>query len=91
MTFSPSKQHFMTLMASHSNPGRSHPPGPTEKFGIAGDHDTPGPHVKTESPKSARKSEKEASFMASDLFCQRMGTMINKQDVHSILDKQTET
>ena len=64
----------------------------TEKFGIAGERDVGRSHVKTDSPRSSRKTEeKEESFMASDLFFQKMGTMINKQDVQSILDKQTET
>ena len=78
-------------MATHSHPGSSTPSEPTEKIGSTGKRDVPRTHVKTESPRSARKSEEEESFMASDLFCHVMGTMINKQDVHSILEKQAET
>lgn len=77
-------------MASSSNPTSNNSSGPTEKLAISGDRPAPPSHIKTGSPTSA-KTEKEESFMASDLFCQRMGVMINKNDVQALLEKQAET
>ncbi|XP_074615772.1 uncharacterized protein LOC141875337 isoform X1 [Acropora palmata] len=43
------------------------------------------------SPRNARRTAKEESFRASDLFCQKMSAMINRDDVQSLLDKQADT
>ena len=77
-------------MASFPNPTSSNPYGATEGLGISGERNAPS-NVKTGSPMSSMKSDGEESFPASDLFCQRMRTMINKQDVQSMLEKQAET
>ena len=77
-------------MASSSNPTSNNSSGSTEKLGISGDGYALPSHIKTGSPTSA-KTEKEESFMASDLFCQRMGVMIDKRDVQELLEKQAET
>ena len=43
------------------------------------------------SPRNARRTAKEESFRVSDLFCQKMSAMINRDDVQSLLDKQADT
>lgn len=43
------------------------------------------------SPRNVRRTAKEESFRASDLFCQKMSAMINRDDVQSLLDKQADT
>ena len=48
-------------------------------------------NVESESMAAEKKSEKREHFSASDSFYQRMETMIIKEDIQSILDKQKET
>ena len=77
-------------MASFFNPTSNNSSGSTGKLGVSGDRSAPPSRATTDSMRSA-KTEEEESFMASDLFCQRMGVMINKQDVQALLEKQAET
>lgn len=79
-------------MASSSITGISNPFGATKR--TAGTGDVPKSlksTVESESMAAEKRSEKQEHFSASDSFYQRMETMINKEDVQSILDKQKET
>jgi len=79
-------------MASSSIPGSSNPFVVTERTVQTGDlPKSLKSDVERESMAAEKKSGKRAHFAASESFYQRMETMINKEDVQSILDKQKET
>jgi len=79
-------------MASSSISESSNPFGATERTGGSGAvPKSLKTNVESESMATERKSEEREHFSASESFYQRMETMINKEDVQSILDKQKET
>ena len=79
-------------MASSSFSGNSNPFGATERTAESGDvPKSLKSNVTRESMAAEKKSGERAHFAASESFYQRMETMINKEDVQSILDKQKET
>ena len=86
--------HFIE-MASGSISGSSNPSGSIEKMGSTGDRDVPSSKISNvESEISmgvGERSQTGEQFLASDSFYHRMKTMVNKEDVQSILDKQKET
>ena len=81
-------------MASSSISGSSNPFGATERTGGSG---AVPKSLKTNVESECRASEAKKKlderehFSASESFYQRMETMINKEDVQSILEKQKET
>lgn len=79
-------------MASSSISGSSNPFGATEKTGGSGAvPKSLKANVESESMATKKKSEEREHFSASESFYQRMETMINKEDVQSILETQKET
>ena len=80
------------VMASSSISGTSNPFGAIERTGGSGAvPKSLKANVDSESRATEKKSEEREHFSASESFYQRMETMINKEDVQSILEKQKET
>ena len=79
-------------MASSSISGSSNPFGAIERTGVSGAvPKSSKANVERESMAADKGSEGREHFSASDSFYQRMETMINKEDVQTILDKQKDT
>lgn len=79
-------------MASSSISGSNNPFGAIERTGGSGAvPKSSKANVERESMAADKGSDGREHFSASDSFYQRMETMINKEDVQSILDKQKET
>lgn len=80
------------VMASSSISGSSNPFGATERMGGSGAvPKSLKTNVESECRASEKKLDEREHFSASESFYQRMETMINKEDVQSILEKQKET
>lgn len=78
-------------MASNSSTTNSNMDRNQEKLEIDDRESRFTPFKTGVSPRNARRTTKEESFRASDLFCQKMSAMINRDDVQSLLDKQADT
>ena len=79
-------------MASSSISGSGNLFGATERTGGSGAvPKSLKSSAESKSMATDNKPEEREHFSASDSFYQRMETMINKEDVQSILDKQKET
>lgn len=79
-------------MASSSISGSSNPFGARERMGGSGAvPKSLKANVESECRATEKKLDEREHFSASESFYQRMETMINKEDVQSILEKQKET
>lgn len=89
-----SSLNLLLAMASLSEPDSISSSNPTRKLHArVSDDSTVARCKKTESPRCAKQQTEKVKekFMSADLFCQKMGGMIEKQDVQAILGIQTET
>lgn len=91
-----SSLNLLLAMASLSEPDSISSSNPTRKLHARVSDDSTVARLarkKTESPRCAKQQTEKVKekFMSADLFCQKMGGMIEKQDVQAILDIQTET